>query len=77
MRLTLSAIRQELGPAYRDGDRVIVPGWSFGRFRNWLDALGHLAKHGAEDGPMQRLLQRANDPSTVDPFVKYGCKIIY
>lgn len=63
MRLTLSAIRKELGPAYQDGERVIVPGWSFGRFRNWLDALDHLAKYGEENGPMKRLLYKANEPT--------------
>jgi hypothetical protein len=60
-RLTLLAIRKELGPAYADGERVIVPGWSFSRFRNFLDALDHLAKYGDENGPMRRLLHKVNN----------------
>lgn len=61
---TLRAIRSELETvAYAEGERIIVPGWSFGRFRNWLDALDHLAKYGEEGGPMRRLLHKANTPS--------------
>jgi hypothetical protein len=58
---TVLAIRKELGrTCYAEGGKIYVPGFGFGRYKNWLDALDFLAKYGEEGGAMQRLLQEAN-----------------
>lgn len=59
-RRTVDAIRRDLErTAYAENGRIYVPGFHFGKYRNWLEALDYLAKFGEEGGPMKRLQEEA------------------